>query len=166
MHGHDEKKIGKLPDFIRYRSGGRVRGNGYPSPHASLMDGVDKGDGIRLHRGEHTGMWDNRGEGRGGRLTCSLDVKAVEGSSCVCDIIHPLMTDRSQFRRVQEKRDVDRTFSGSDTIMWQSMKIPGTPFETLARTGAPEEPGSRSRHVERFGTERSDHPLIYLGRSV
>src|SRR5258708_2413 len=31
------------------------------------------------------------------------------------------------------------------------MKIPGTPFETLARTGAPEESGSRSRQAGMFG---------------
>lgn len=47
IHGHDKKQIGKLPDFIRYRSRGRVGGNGYPSLHASLVDGVDEGDRIR-----------------------------------------------------------------------------------------------------------------------
>lgn len=30
-----------------------------------------------------------------------------------------------------------RTFSGCETIMWQSMKMPGTPLDTQARMGAP-----------------------------
>jgi hypothetical protein len=47
IDGHDEKQIGELANLVRYRSGGRVRGNCYPCLHAPLMDGVDKGDGIR-----------------------------------------------------------------------------------------------------------------------
>ena len=35
-----------------------------------------------------------------------------------------------------------RTFSGSETIMWQSMKIPGTPLDTHERMGAPWRTGS------------------------
>ena len=31
-----------------------------------------------------------------------------------------------------------RTFSGWATIIWQSMKIPGTPLDTHDKTGAPE----------------------------
>jgi hypothetical protein len=47
IHGHDEKQIGELADFVRYRSGGRVGGNCHPRFHASVVDGVDEGDGIR-----------------------------------------------------------------------------------------------------------------------
>lgn len=47
IDGHDEKQIGELANLVRYRSGGRVRGNCHPRLHAPLMDGVDKGDGIR-----------------------------------------------------------------------------------------------------------------------
>lgn len=35
------------------------------------------------------------------------------------------------------RKSGERTFSGSDTIMWQSMNIPGTPFATHESTGAP-----------------------------
>ena len=47
IHGHDEKHVGELADFVRYRRGRRVRRNCYPGLHVSLVDGVDKGDGIR-----------------------------------------------------------------------------------------------------------------------
>ena len=47
VHGHDKKQISELADLIRYRSGWRVWGNCYPGLHAPLVDGVDKGDGIR-----------------------------------------------------------------------------------------------------------------------
>jgi hypothetical protein len=49
IHGHDEKNIGELADFGRYRSGGCVRGDCYPGLHVSLVDRVDKGDGIRCN---------------------------------------------------------------------------------------------------------------------
>jgi hypothetical protein len=63
------------------------------------MDGVDEEDRIGCIAVSIRDVWDNRG----GRLTRSLDVKAVEGSSCVCNVIHPLMDGRSQFRRLREK---------------------------------------------------------------
>lgn len=47
IHGHDEKHIGELADLVRYRCGMRVRRDCYPGLHVSLMDRVDKGDGIR-----------------------------------------------------------------------------------------------------------------------
>ena len=49
IHGHDEKHIGELADFGRYRTGGSVRGDCYPSLHVSFMDRVNKGDGIRCN---------------------------------------------------------------------------------------------------------------------
>ena len=54
-----------------------------------------------------------------------------------------------------------RTCSGLATIMWQSMNMPGTPFATQARTGAPVMNGS-----ERKGMGVGDgiqRPMVILG---
>lgn len=64
------------------------------------MDGVDKGDRIRciavsIREVEIIKV---------GRLTCSLDVKTVERSSCVCDVIHPLMTAKVSLGESKRKR--------------------------------------------------------------
>jgi hypothetical protein len=86
IHSHDEEHIGKLADLGRYRSGRRVRGNCHPRLHVSLVDRVNKGDGIRCV------MVSVRDLGllRDGGQTCSLDMKAVEGSPRICNVIDPL----------------------------------------------------------------------------
>ena len=101
------------------------------------MDRVNKGDGIRCV------MVSVRDLGllRDGGHTCSLDMKAVEGSPRICNVIDPLTRADVTLQILGGLGGVHPTFSGSETIIWQSMKIPGTPFETLARTGAPGETG-------------------------
>lgn len=99
IHSHDEKHVGKLADLVRYRCGRRVRRDCYPGLHVSLMDRVDKGDGIRCDTVSVRDLellWD-------GRPTCSFDMKAVEGSSGVCNVIHPLTTADLNYYKLQEK---------------------------------------------------------------
>lgn len=59
-------------------------------------------------------------------------MEAVERAACVGDVVDPL-------GRMSAIGDGVRmcTFSGSATIMWQSMNMPGTPLETQERIGAP-----------------------------
>ena len=98
IHGHDEKHIGELADFGGYRSGGGVRGDCYPSLHVSLVDRVDKGDGIRCNT---VSVWDLGLLCGDERLTCSLDMETVEGSTGVCYVINPLIAAVASCYRLQ-----------------------------------------------------------------
>lgn len=54
-------------------------------------------------------------------------------------------------RRKRDEARPRRTIAGSETIMWQSMKTPGTVLNTLASTGGP---------IVMFGTK-----WLQVGRS-
>jgi hypothetical protein len=86
INSHDEEHIGELADLVRYRSRRRVRGNCYPRLHVSLVDRVNKGDGIRCVMVSVRDLGSLRDEGQ----TCSLNMKAVEGSPRICNVIDPL----------------------------------------------------------------------------
>jgi len=49
IYGHDEEQIREIANVVRYRGGGRVGGDRHTRFHVSLMDGVDKRDGIRCN---------------------------------------------------------------------------------------------------------------------
>ena len=70
------------------------------------------------------------------RLTRRLNVETVEFATCICNGIYPL---REEALSCLHRWGLEghRTCSGLETIMWQSMKIPGTPLATHSSTGAP-----------------------------
>ena len=71
--------------------------------------------------------------------TGCLEVEAVEGTARICDVIHPLLVvdSESPVRALGIGGMYRTTFSGCATIMWQSIKMPGTPLDTQDRMGAP-----------------------------
>jgi hypothetical protein len=90
------------------------------------MDGVDEGDGIRCIA---VSAW-----GPGMIVTedstCSLDVKAVEGSSCVRDVIHPLMTQNVRTGDSGRKRRTSHLLG----LRYHHMAIHENPWYTLRNT--------------------------------
>ena len=90
-------------------------------------------------------------KGSGGRSECSLtwiDIERVSymsprGGSSRASLLHlrcrlPTGGMEGISRWLEGVEGLDRrTCSGFATIMWQSMKIPGTPFDTHERMGAP-----------------------------
>jgi len=95
------------------------------------------------------------------RLTRCFYVETVEFTPSIRDSVYPL--------RVGVLMHLDRwglgghpTCSGLETIMWQSMKIPGTPLATHSSTGAPV--WGFSGFVDRTDREeRLDVPIVMLG---
>ena len=71
-------------------------------------------------------------------------MEAVQRAPSISNIVNPLRDTIAGMRVgvVNIKRlrmhSLAQTFSGWATIMWQSMKIPGTVLDTHERIGAPE----------------------------
>ena len=86
-------------------------------------------------------------------------MEAVEGPARVGDVVNPLRALRERTSREARARVGARTFSGCDTIIWQSMKMPGTPLDTQARMGAPI---AYMRTVSRV-KRGEDAPMVIFG---
>ena len=85
------------------------------------------------HLGFRTPTGDRRSVNK---LTRCFNVETVEFTACIRDGIYPL---REGTLMQLDRRGLGGYFtcSGLETIMWQSMKIPGTPLATHSSTGAP-----------------------------
>lgn len=69
-------------------------------------------------------------------LTGRLKVECVGLAAGRSDVLDPLRPQKSAIASQQFQRRI-RTFSGAETIMWQSSSAAGRVFEIDARIGAP-----------------------------
>jgi hypothetical protein len=58
------------------------------------------------------------------------------------------------------QKNTGQTFSGSATIIWQSINIPGMLFETHARTGAP---SKTYEYLNHNVIEYTNSPIVMFG---
>lgn len=159
VDGHDEQHVGGLADLICDRCRGRVRRDRDAGLHLAPVDGVDEAQ--RVGWGARTTRECGAGGAAGDSLTRRLEVEAVERAACVRDVVDPLCGVRARQRGAGDgERAGVRAFSGWATIIWQSMNMPGTPFETHESTGAPAHRGLAQRSVE---AAIDNAPMVMLG---
>jgi len=128
-----------------------------PSFHLPLMNGIDKWKWVRcvikiVHIGSQFRI-------RKAPTSC-LHVETVKSTARISYIVDPLVAQSVPPCQRHEIRPP--TFSGCATIMWQSMNIPGTPFDTQDRMGAPNIT-TNDGSAEKSKPNLHDIPIVMLG---